>query len=127
MARKSYRKHRKGGSAPDASSYSSAASYGVAVNGPLDSQIKNSLMSDGLNGQSQSITSVGLQGQNVGIPPNQLMKGGRRHKTKSKRGGFWGQVINQAIVPFSILGMQQTYRRKKRGGKMTRRNSQRRR
>ena len=32
---------------------------------------------------------------------------------KSKRGGgLWGQIINQAIVPLSIFGMQQSYRRK---------------
>jgi hypothetical protein len=37
-------------------------------------------------------------------------------KAKSRRGGFLGSLINQAIVPFSILGMQQTYRRKRRGG-----------
>jgi hypothetical protein len=33
-------------------------------------------------------------------------------KRKSQKGGFWGQIINQAIVPFSILGMQQSYKRK---------------
>jgi hypothetical protein len=48
-------------------------------------------------------------------------------KTKSRRGGFLGSLINQAIVPFSILGMQQTYGRKRRGGKKTRRHSNRRR
>lgn len=132
MARKSYGRHSRrrtrGGSAPDPSSYSSGSSYGMAVNGPVDSQINNSLTSSGLNGQSPSTTSVGVQGQNVGIPTNQLMKGGRKGKTSNKRrGGFWGHVINQAIVPFSIMGMQQTYRRKKRGGKRTRKSSSRRR
>jgi len=131
MARKSYRRHRRGGAnnlAPNPSSYSSAAGYGVAVNGPVDSQIKNALMTDGSNGQSPSITSVGVQGQNIGLS-NQLYKtGGRRGKmSRKKRGGLWGQVINQAIVPFGILGMQQTYGRKKRGGKKTRRNTKRRR
>jgi hypothetical protein len=37
-------------------------------------------------------------------------------KTKSRRGGFLGSLINQAIVPFGILGMQQSYKRKSRGG-----------
>jgi hypothetical protein len=95
----------------------------MAVNGPVDSQITNSLTTSGSNGQSPATTSVGVQGQNVGIPANQLMKGGRRRKMSSKRrGGFWGHVINQAVVPFSILGMQQTYKRKKRGGKKTRKS-----
>jgi len=128
MARKSYRRHRRGGSSPNPSSYSSATGYGMAVNGPVDSQMKNSLMSDGSNGQSPSTVSVGVQGQNIGYS-NQLYKtGGRRGMmSRKKRGGIWGPVINQAIVPFSILGMQQTYGRKKRGGKKTRRNSNRRR
>jgi hypothetical protein len=43
-------------------------------------------------------------------------------KTKSRRGGFLGSLINTAIVPFSILGMQQTYRKKSHGGKRTRKN-----
>ena len=40
-----------------------------------------------------------------------------KHSTR-KRGGFLGGLINQAIVPFSLLGMQQSYK-KKRGGKKT--------
>uniref|UniRef100_A0A6C0EQ75 Uncharacterized protein n=1 Tax=viral metagenome TaxID=1070528 RepID=A0A6C0EQ75_9ZZZZ len=38
--------------------------------------------------------------------------------SRRKRGGFLGSLINQAIVPLSLLGMQQSYR-KKRGGKKT--------
>ena len=40
-------------------------------------------------------------------------------KVKSRRGGFLGSLINQAIVPFGILAAQQTYR-KRSGGKRTR-------
>jgi hypothetical protein len=47
-------------------------------------------------------------------------------KTKSRRGGFLGSLINQAIVPFGILGMQQTYGRKRRGGKKTRKQGRKR-
>jgi hypothetical protein len=36
----------------------------------------------------------------------------RRTRSRSKKGGFFGEVIRRAIVPLSILGMQQTYRRK---------------
>jgi hypothetical protein len=43
-------------------------------------------------------------------------------KTRRKRkGGNLGQVINQAIVPFGLLGLQQSYRRKKGGKKSKRR------
>jgi len=43
-------------------------------------------------------------------------------KTKSRRGGFLGSLINEAIVPFSILGLQQTYKKKRYGGKHTRKH-----
>lgn len=43
-------------------------------------------------------------------------------KTKSRRGGFLGSLINEAIVPFSILGLQQTYKKKRHGGKHTRKH-----
>ena len=46
-------------------------------------------------------------------------------KKTTRRGGFLGQIINQAIVPFTLLGLQQTYRRKKNGGKKTRKQRRR--
>lgn len=113
-SRRHVRKHR-GGNAPNPSSYSSASSYGMAVNGSGDSQF-NRVFGNG--GNSNIIT--GVQGQNAGIPPSLAQRAGG--KRKSKRGGFWGEVINQAVVPFGILGLQQTYRRKRHnGGKSHRR------
>lgn len=41
---------------------------------------------------------------------------------RSKRVGSLAGLISQAIVPFSILGLQQTYRKNKRGGKRTHKN-----
>jgi len=41
---------------------------------------------------------------------------------RKKKGGFLGPIINQAAVPFSLLGMQQTYKRGKKGGKKTRKH-----
>ena len=41
-------------------------------------------------------------------------------KNKSRRGGFLGSIINQALVPFGLLAAQQTYNRKRSGGKKTR-------
>jgi hypothetical protein len=70
---------------------------------------------------------VGAQGQwstQAGTPSAQnlslVQSAGRRRtagRSRGRRGGLWGQVINQAIVPFGILGMQQSFRRKKHGGK----------
>ena len=113
------RKHR-GGSSANPASYSSASTYGMAVNGSGDSQF-NRVFGNG--GNSNIIT--GVQGQNAGIPATLAQKAGGKRSTsgkRSKKGGFWGQIINQAIVTFGILGLQQTYRRKRTGGGKTRRN-----
>ena len=54
---------------------------------------------------------------------NLAQGGGRRRR---KRGGFIGEVVNQAIVPFALVGMQNTFRRKKGGrSRRTRRRSRR--
>jgi hypothetical protein len=107
------RKHR-GGSSANPSSYSSASTYGMAVNGSGDSQFDRVF---GNGGNSNVLT--GVQGQNAGIPATLAQKAGGK---RSKKGGYWGQIINQAVVPFGILGLQQTYRNKKRGGGKTRRH-----
>lgn len=46
----------------------------------------------------------------------------QKTKTRSRSGGFLGRLISDAIVPLSILGMQQTYKKKYRGGKHTRKH-----
>jgi hypothetical protein len=49
-------------------------------------------------------------------------QGGKR-KRRSKKGGYWAAVIQQALVPFGLLGLQNTYaRRKGRTNKSTRKN-----
>ena len=45
-----------------------------------------------------------------------VQKAGKR---RGKRGGFLGPIINQAIVPFSLVAMQNRYGRKT-GGKTRR-------
>jgi hypothetical protein len=52
-------------------------------------------------------------------------KGGKRRKRikKSKKGGYWAAVMQQALVPFGLLGLQHTYaRRKGRANNSTRKN-----
>lgn len=51
-----------------------------------------------------------------------LNKAGGSRRRRGKKGGFWGEIINRAIVPFGILGLQQTYRRRKSGGTKRRRH-----
>ena len=33
----------------------------------------------------------------------------RRRVSHNKKGGFWGEVVKQAIVPLGLLTLQQTY------------------
>jgi len=123
--RKSHRRQRGGnGNAPNPSTYGSASSYGMAVNGTGGSQFDRVFNQNGPDAGTQSNSIVGVQGQNDNIRPMWKQGGGKRRRrstSRSRKGGFFGQVINRAIVPLSILGMQQTYRRK-RGGRKTRRN-----
>ena len=108
MPRKHLSRRHRGGNAPNPSSYSSATTYQMAANGPANSQFDRVFDQRGPDGSSQSNAIIGLQGQ----------RAGKRGRSRSKRGGFWGSIINQAIVPFTILGLQQSYRKK--GGKHTR-------
>ena len=98
---------QNGGNHPDPSSYSSASTYGSAIFG-------NDVTSQ-LSRVGQGMTITGMQGQRAGAKK-------RTSSKKSKRGGFWGQMISQAVVPMSLLGMQQTFRRKRRSNKYTRRH-----
>ena len=138
------RRHKmRGGNGP--SPYSSASSYSSYVNGSENSQYDRVFSQSGSYGSVPGNTSIGAQGQNanmIGTPnANSLSliqragsryrhsrrgrhhtkkRGGRRH-TKKRRGGFLGQVINQAVVPFGILGMQQSYRRNRTSSSKSRR------
>uniref|UniRef100_A0A6C0ASB9 Uncharacterized protein n=1 Tax=viral metagenome TaxID=1070528 RepID=A0A6C0ASB9_9ZZZZ len=109
------------------SGYTSASSYGEYVNGSGGSQFSRTFDQSGPYGGRVGSEYVGAQGQNASQPNtptdsqiNLIQSAGRRHK---KRGGFpIGSIVNQAIVPFSLLGLQQTYRRKKHGGRKSRKN-----
>lgn len=116
--------------------YSSGSSYGMYVAGTPDSQWSRTMDQSGTYGQVPGNSLIGVQGQNVTstsqMPTSSqlslIQKAGRKHKrrtrtrnrnrshsrsrSRNRKGGFLGEVISQAIVPFSILGMQQSYRRK---------------
>jgi hypothetical protein len=165
MARKTYRRHRKGGKASYVSEtqagnpnlpysaplqmmqggrrhtrrngkrtmrggnasypYSSASSYSNYVNGSEASQYDRVFSQAGPYAGVTGNVSIGVQGQNASMPgtPNAnnlalIQNAGSRRRrgrrnTKKRRGGFLGQVLNQAIVPFGILGLQQSYKRNK--------------
>jgi hypothetical protein len=107
--------------------YTSGSSYGTYVNGSGNSQFARTFDASGPYANRVGSEYVGAQGQNsyqVGVPSTQnlslIQSAGKRRK--SRRGGFFGEVINQAVVPFALLGLQQTYRKKRTGGKKTRRH-----
>ena len=98
--RHSRRMKRGGAGAPNPSSYSDGPSFALAVNGPTDSQIQRVNNAPG----PANNAIIGLQGQ----------RAGSKKRRRSLKGGFWG-VINQAAVPLALLGMQQSYGRKRKG------------
>ena len=111
-------------------SYTSGSTYGSYVNGTGNEQFARTFDIAGQYGSRAGSEYVGAQGQNAqqfGTPSAQnlslIQSAGKRRR--SRRGGFLaglGSVVNQAIVPFSILGMQQTYKKKSYGGRRTRRH-----
>ena len=102
-SKKSGRRVKRGGGG--------ASSYMLKTVGTGNQQYNN-VFKTGTPTQSNAIRS--LNGKH--------MAGGSRRRRKSSKGGFWGHMINQALVPLTILGLQQTYRRgKTRGGTKRRR------
>ena len=123
MARHS-RRHRSRSRSRRMRGGQGAAEWGVQVNGSTNAQFNRVFGPEYANIPGNVI--IGAQGQNI-TPADRIptvadlarvQAGGRRRR----RGGFLGEVVNQAIVPFGLLGMQQTYRRKSRGGRRTRRH-----
>ena len=102
--RKSRGRRTRGGSL---NNYSSAAGYGMSVVGDTKTQIDNTF---GQKTDSNAI--VGTSGQKAGSR--------KRKASRSRNGGFWGNVLNSAVVPFGILAMQQSYKRNKKAGRRTR-------
>ena len=108
--------------------YTSGSTYGSYVNGSGDSQFARTFDATGPYASRIGTEYVGAQGQWSQQPAgpsaeqlNLVQSAGKRRR-KSRRGGFFGEVINQAIVPFGLLGLQQTYKKKSRGGRKTRRH-----
>ena len=108
--------------APSPSLYNSGHQYGSVVSGPISRQIESTFEKGPTSGMGQSNALVGVQGQQSVRPPQ---KGGSRRK----RGGLLGPVLNQAVVPFGILALQQMYGRRgnKSGTKRFKKNYSRRR
>ena len=128
--RRHSRRHRSSRGMRGGSTYTSGSTYGSYVNGSGDSQFARTFDTTGPFASRVGAEYVGAQGQNsqqFGSPSAQnlsLVQSAGRRRRRSKRGGFLGLggIINQAIVPFGILGMQQTYRKKSHGGRRSRKH-----
>jgi hypothetical protein len=103
--------------------YTSGTTYGQYVNGGTNDQFGRVFNQGGDFAGRQSNVLIGAQGQwgsSPGMPSAQnlalVQKAG---KSRRKRGGFLGDIISQAVVPFSLLAMQNRYGSKK-GGKTRR-------
>jgi hypothetical protein len=102
--------------------YSSAASYGGYVNGSGNAQYNRVLAQAGPYGEVPGNAIISVDGK--GIPsPSQIPTAGqlalvqKAGKRRRRKGGFLGAVINQAVVPFGLLAMQQSYKRKRGGSR----------
>ena len=113
------RRSQRGGS------YTSASTYGSYVNGTGDQQFSRTFDQSGPYGARMGTEYVGAQGQGsnqTNMPSAQNLSLIQSAGSRRKRGGLFGEVLSQAIVPAAILGMQQTYRKKRTGGRRTRRH-----
>jgi len=93
----------------------SAATYAAGAVGTLNQQYQatfgpNPVVPYGnalvVNGQAPPLIGAPTGGQLALI-----QNGGR--KCKGKRGGFFGPVVSQAVVPFALWGMQNKYATRK--------------
>ena len=64
------------------------------------------------NGWTQFMNSMTLQpGQNASTAQSTqlVIKGGRKRKSRGKRGGSWGAIASQAAAPLSLVAMNHLY------------------
>jgi len=111
------RRRQRGGSGepqgpPAPAPYSDAASYMLSKVGDGDAQWNNVFATQGPVPFGNEIRP--LDG-NINVQAN-IQAGGRRRRgtRKGKRGGFFGNVISQAIVPFGLVALQNKYSRRLR-------------
>lgn len=101
---RSYRRKHRGGTAysgtnnlnPENYSGSGAGNYVLKNYGDMNTQLNNV----GADPSSNYIKTVGGRRRRM------------RRRTHRKRGGFLGEIVNQAIVPAALFGLSRRYRKK---------------
>jgi hypothetical protein len=118
MPRKSHkhRQTRKRSYRQRGGNYTSASTYGLHVNGTGPEQYTRTFSTASPYANRVGSEYVGAQGQWANqphTPSNEqlsLVQSAGRRRMRGKKGGFLGPVLGQAIVPATLLGLQQTYR-----------------
>jgi hypothetical protein len=87
--------------------YGSASNYSLATVGEGNTQYQNVFGPGEMYPHSNALVS--LDGRTLGGKRRKT----RKHNKRGKKGGFLSGVISQAIVPFSLLGMQQSFGKRK--------------
>ena len=111
------RSKRGGNSAP------SAWSFVLGQTGTPEVQARNALtIQPGDNVASRHSNAI----EPVYDRNFQFKQSGGRRKRRTKSGGSWSATINQALVPFSIWGMQYLTSSRRKGSTSTSKSSRRR-
>jgi len=82
------------------------------MNAPTGNGLWSADLTQNVNGVRPADPSLG-----------KLLQGGKRRHKRSRRGGNLLDIVSQAAVPFGLLGLQQTYSKRRRGGRKSRRHS----
>ena len=56
-----------------------------------------------------STATTGATGATGAAVPVDQKGGKRRNRSRAKKGGYWGAVLEQAAVPLTLLGLQQKF------------------
>ena len=114
------RRHKRGGS-----SWTSGTTYVGQNYGTEDMQYKNVFgPNPAPNAYGNYLIQPGgnMLPASVSSSASPLISGGRRHRRHTKRGGFLGKIVSQAIVPFGLSALALSRRRKHSSSKGTRRH-----
>jgi len=103
------RRKRRGGSCGAGSAWQ----YGMEQYGP-GATAYNRVFDAGAGPTPYGNAVISTSGAGSVIPASNsssgMMKGGRK---RTRRGGYWGQVISNALVPFGLWAAQNRYSRRK--------------
>lgn len=101
----------------------SAAAYVLHVAGTGDQQFENA--KHGILSPLNGVASNASRYHAGGSRRRRASKKARTSKRSGKKGGYWGQVLSQAAVPFALLGLQHAYARRTRSNRRKSRKSRR--